>query len=143
MKVEPLAIDVGLHRVTNEIDRDTSRLVSGYGLTLPQFGVLEALYHKGPMTVGEVQEAVLSTCGTISVILKNLEKQGLIARRKDERDQRKTCLSLTPDGQKLIQELYPKDKQLIQEEFSAYTDEEQKELFRLLYKFRAASKKGN
>ena len=51
-----LKILIGLHRVSNEIDRRTTRIVKCYGLSMGQFAVLEALFHKGDLTIGQVQE---------------------------------------------------------------------------------------
>ena len=50
-----LKILIGLHRVSNEIDRRTTRIVKCYGLSMGQFAVLEALFHKGDLTIGQVQ----------------------------------------------------------------------------------------
>lgn len=49
-----------------------------YGLTTSQFGVLVALYHKGSLSVGEVQEKILSTSGTIPVIWNKEEQEELL-----------------------------------------------------------------
>lgn len=51
-----LKILIGMHRAVNKIDGKTIKIVKQYGLSLGQFAVLEALYHKGDMTVGQVQE---------------------------------------------------------------------------------------
>ena len=70
-----LKILIALHRVINAVDSKTIKLVKSYGLSLGQFAVLEVLYHKGEMTVGQVQKKILSTTGTMPVIIKNLEKK--------------------------------------------------------------------
>ena len=75
-----LKLLIGLHRVCNEIDRRSSQLVSKYNLSLGQFAVLEALYHKGDLSVGEVQRKILSSSGTMPVIIRNLEKRGYLNR---------------------------------------------------------------
>lgn len=64
-------------------------MVAEYNLTLGQFAVLEALYHKGDLTVGQVQRAILSSSGTVPVIVGNLEKRGYLARQTDEADRRR------------------------------------------------------
>ena len=52
-----LKILIGLHRVSNEIDRRTTRIVKCYGLSMGQFAVLEALFHKGdPCTIGPMMK---------------------------------------------------------------------------------------
>ena len=89
-----LKILIALHRVVNAVDSKTAKLVKAYGLSLGQFAVLEALYHKGEMTVGQVQEKILSSTGTIPVIIKNLEKRQFISHKEDENDKRNSDLAL-------------------------------------------------
>lgn len=130
-----LKILIGLHRVSNEIDRRTTRIVKAYGLSMGQFAVLEALYHKGDLTVGQVQEKILSTSGTIPVIIKNLEKRGLLVRQPDDSDRRRCILHITEKGSSLIQQAFPANESMIIESMHNWTDEEKRELLRLLKKF--------
>ena len=48
-------------RIVTDLDRKTRALCQKHGVTFGQFMVLEALYHKGPLSVGEVKESILST----------------------------------------------------------------------------------
>jgi MarR family 2-MHQ and catechol resistance regulon transcriptional repressor len=127
---------IKMHRMINQIDRRTAHIAAKYDLTLSQFGVLEALYHVGDLTVGEVKEKILSSDGTIPVVVKNLEKRGLLFRKQDPQDKRKSILSLTEKGKKVISEAYPENEKMIQEQMSAWTSEEKKQLSHLLHKFR-------
>ncbi|MGI6178133.1 MAG: MarR family winged helix-turn-helix transcriptional regulator [Eubacterium sp.] len=127
---------IKMHRIINQIDRRTAHIAAGYELTLSQFGVLEALYHLGDLTVGEVKEKILSSDGTIPVVVNNLEKRGLLVRKKDERDKRKSILSLTEKGEKLISEAYPANEEMIHDELSVWTKEEKSRLADILNKFR-------
>ena len=70
---------IAMHRIVNELDRRTA-IARKYGLTLPQFAVLEALYHKGDLSVGELKESVLSTDGTIPVVTRHLKPAGAYSR---------------------------------------------------------------
>ena len=54
-KIE-LKIFIGMSRAINKINRATNKIYTKYGLTSGQFAVLEVLYHKGDLSVGEVQE---------------------------------------------------------------------------------------
>jgi MarR family 2-MHQ and catechol resistance regulon transcriptional repressor len=125
---EDFSIVIGMHRMLNDIDRKTSRIAAQEGLTLPQFGVLEALYSKGRLTIGEVQKAVLSTCGTISVIVNNLAKQELITRVKDPEDGRRTYLDLTPHGRQVMDKLIPQNNAMIEQSFSIYAKQQKKDV---------------
>ena len=129
-----LKILIALHRVVNAVDSKTAKLVKAYGLSLGQFGVLEVLYHKGEMTVGQVQKKILSSTGTIPVIIKNLEKRQLISHKKDENDKRKCILSITNKGRDLISEVFPKNKEYIIDYFKTMKESEKKEFLRLMKK---------
>lgn len=129
-----LKILIGMHRAVNKIDGRTIKIVKQYGLSLGQFAVLEVLYHKGDMTVGQVQEKILSTSGTIPVIIKNLEKSGYVTHRADECDKRKCILHITDKGACLIKQVFPENKEMIINSFNNLSDNEKDELLRLLKK---------
>ncbi len=127
-----LKILIGMHRAVNKIDGKTIKIVKQYGLSLGQFAVLEALYHKGDMTVGQVQEKILSSSGTIPVIIKNLEKSGYVNHKADECDKRKCMLHITDKGADLIKQVFPENKNMIIESFKNLSYNEKDELLRLL-----------
>lgn len=61
------------------------RTIKQVGLTAAQFGVLEILYHKGNLRIGEILEGTLSTGGNMTVVIENLEKTGFVVRYPDPR----------------------------------------------------------
>ena len=130
-----LKLLIGLHRVCNEIDRRSSQIFAQYGLSLGQFAVLEVLYHKGNLSVGEVQKKILSTSGTIPGIVNNLTKRGLLQRRTDVNDKRKCILHITEEGKKLMREVFPKNKTTIIDSMSNWSDEEKNQMLKILKKF--------
>lgn len=130
-----LKLLIGLHRVCNEIDRRSSQIFAQYGLSLGQFAVLEVLYHKGNLSVGEVQKKILSTSGTIPVIVNNLTKRGLVERLTDVDDKRKCILHITEEGKKLMREVFPKNKTTIIDSMSNWSDEERNQMLKILKKF--------
>jgi MarR family transcriptional regulator, 2-MHQ and catechol-resistance regulon repressor len=81
--------------------------VAEYGLTVPQFGVLEALHHVGPMSLGELADRLLVTGGNITYVMDKLEDQGLVHRRRSERDRRVVEAHLSCAGRELIQGVFP------------------------------------
>lgn len=131
---QELKILIGMHRNVNRIDRQTLKIVSEYGLTLSQFSVLEALYSKGDMTVGMVRDSILSSMGTISVIVSNLIKMNYIKRIYDEKDRRMCILSLTQEGRDIIEKVLPKNIAMIQGCMQVLDKEEQEQLLYLLKK---------
>ena len=78
------------------------------GLTMSQFGVLEALYHKGDLSAKQLSEKILKTKGNLTLVIDNLQRKGLVERRVCERDRRKTYICLTSEGRELIQEAFPR-----------------------------------
>lgn len=73
MKDLDLSLLIGLSRTSNTFASETSRIMTAHDLTLSQFAVLEAVVHKGTLSIGEIQRKILSTTGTMPVIIKNLE----------------------------------------------------------------------
>ena len=129
-------IIISAHRMVKDLDRETTKISAAHGLTFPQFMVLEALLHKDGMTVGEIKNKILSSNGTIPVIINNLQKSGLVRRCKDPRDQRKSVVRLTDRGRRLIEQVYPENEEMFTGKFSVWTEEEKKELVRLLSLYR-------
>ena len=77
------------------------------GLTPGEFGVLDTLYHRGPMLLGELQHRVLVTSGGISYLTDRLDKQGLVERREYAEDRRTKEVALTPQGEALMCRIFP------------------------------------
>ena len=56
--LKDLNILISSYRIVRDLDRATTKICSSYGITYPQFQVLEALLHKGNMTVGEIRDSI-------------------------------------------------------------------------------------
>lgn len=125
---------IGISRLKNEIDAKSNKLVKEYGLSLPQFAVMEDLYHKKDMSVGQVREKILSSSGTMPVIIRNLKKKSYLISYKDKEDKRREILSLTNEGKKLIEEIFPKNKKIIEKSFENLSRDEIKEFVKILKK---------
>ena len=132
---EDSGILIGIHRIVKDLDRETTKISASYGLTFPQFMVLEALLHKDSMTVGEIKDTILSSNGTIPVIINNLVKLGLVQRTKDPEDHRRSVVELTEQGRELIERVCPENDRMFTERFGVWMGEEKKELLRLIAKY--------
>ena len=104
------------------------------GLTEAQFGVLEALYHKGTLIQVEIAGKLLSSPSNLTLVLDNLERDGLIERGRDTDDRRRINVRLTPAGRRRIRDLFPTHADGIAELMGALTASEQEELGRLCRK---------
>jgi MarR family transcriptional regulator, 2-MHQ and catechol-resistance regulon repressor len=105
-------------------------------LTPTQFGVLEALYNKGDLRICELIEKILTTSGNITVVIKNLEKDGLVIRSSDPQDKRSCIISITDKGKKIIEDIFPEHIKNIESIFNVLTDEEKITLKAILKKFK-------
>ncbi len=135
MEKTELKIFIGMSRALNKINRATNKVYTKYGLTSGQFAVLEALYHKGELSVGEVQEKILSTSGTIPVIVKNLEKEGFLQKSNDESDKRRFILQITQKGKELMDIIYPENEEIIISMINTWSKDEQEEILNYMRKF--------
>lgn len=104
------------------------------GITVTQFGVLEALHHIGPLCQGELAEKLLRSGGNLTLVVDNLEKAGLVARERDPADRRFVVVKLTDKGTAFIQELFPKVLASVMREMSALSSTELSDLARLCKK---------
>jgi len=115
----------------------TSRLnprLTAAGLSVRQFGALEALYHLGPLCQRELGEKLLKSSGDITMVVDNLEKRGLARRERRGEDRRFVTVHLTEKGRRFIAEFFPDHVRAIVREMSALTDSEQEELHRVCRK---------
>ena len=131
-----LRMVIALSRTMQVINRKQARLISDYGLTIPQFGVLEILYHKGSLCINDIIEKTLSTSGNMTVVIENLRKDGYIKKEKSKEDQRKYMISLTDKGKDTISRIFPVHLKNIGDIFARYSAQEKEELLVLLDKFR-------
>ncbi|HEX9843621.1 MAG TPA: MarR family transcriptional regulator [bacterium] len=103
-------------------------------LTVSQFGVLESLHHLGPMHQRQIGTKLLKSGGNVTMVIDNLEKRGLVERRRDQKDRRFVSVHLTPAGERLIAEVFPRHVQSIVEELAPLAGDEQDALARLCRK---------
>ncbi len=135
-KREQLVLDafIKLMRASHTIPaRHNSKLLE-VGLTNGQFGVLEAIYHLGPLNQRTIGQKILTSEGNITFIIDNLVKKSLVTRRQDPEDRRKSIIELTTEGEKFISDYFPTHLKNILHEFEDFTDEELKEFARLAKK---------
>ncbi|WP_457205646.1 MarR family winged helix-turn-helix transcriptional regulator [Nocardioides sp. P5_C9_2] len=76
-------------------------VLSGLGLTYPQYLVLIVLWEEGSSTVRHLSDALRLDHGTLTPLLRRMELAGLVARRRDHADERFVVVSLTDKGDSL------------------------------------------
>jgi MarR family 2-MHQ and catechol resistance regulon transcriptional repressor len=108
-------------------------------LTLPQFGILESLYHLGKLSVGQITKLTLSTPGNMTVIVKNLQSKGLIRILTSDEDRRIKMLEITDEGSEIIKSIFPAHVENLTGWYDKALDEEELQtLSRLLRKLEKA-----
>jgi MarR family 2-MHQ and catechol resistance regulon transcriptional repressor len=111
-----------------------SRSVEATGMCLSDFGVLEALLHKGPLPVSALGQKVLLTSGSITAAVDRLERAGLVERKDAEDDRRSRIVHLTPEGSKLIRKIFAQHTRDMEQAFSCLAAAERETLAGLLRK---------
>jgi MarR family 2-MHQ and catechol resistance regulon transcriptional repressor len=94
------------------------------GLGLSDFGVLEALLHKGPLPVNTIGPVVNLTPGSISIAVDRLVEKGLVSRIESAEDRRVRIVTLTPRGKALIAGAFRKHALQMKRVFSELSPEE-------------------
>jgi len=129
-----LGLWVKLARAYHTFAHYTAEDIRSSGLTQPQFGALESLGHLGSMQIGELCRKQLVSGGNMTVVVDNLEKDGLVERVPHPEDRRAIIVRLTAKGKKLFEDTFPKHAQYVAKIASVLTEQEQEELSRLLKK---------
>ncbi|MEU8243436.1 MarR family transcriptional regulator [Actinoplanes missouriensis] len=113
-------------------------LLDPHHLTYPQYLVLRVLWHDGPATVRDLGRVLALDSGTLSPLLKRLETQGLITRRRATTDERVVIADLTATGLALRDEIGDLTQQLVCA--TGLTLDELTQLHQLLHKARTPRK---
>lgn len=131
---EALRLWLALARSYHTMSRIVGGLLTDHGVTIPQFGVLEALYHLGPLSLGELADKLLVTGGNITYVMDRLEADGLVRRRRNPDDRRVVRAELTEEGVRLVSSTFPHYADFVLAHVAHLEPEERCELRRLLKK---------
>jgi MarR family transcriptional regulator, 2-MHQ and catechol-resistance regulon repressor len=127
-----LRLWVVMSRAYDAIVNHLQAEVARHDLTLMEFGILEVLFHKGPLLLGEVQRRILVSSGGVTYLVDRLERKGLVERRACPDDRRARYAALTSRGEALIGEIFPLHAERIELLMSTLTPAEQEALRGLL-----------
>lgn len=121
-----LKLFVVLVRAYKALAEHAKRDIEKSGLSLTEFGVLEALHHRGQLTVGQIGERVLLTSGSMTYVVDKLEGRGLVERKPCPEDHRATYIALTGEGTRLIGRIFPGHAAALERATAALTAEEKR-----------------
>jgi MarR family transcriptional regulator, 2-MHQ and catechol-resistance regulon repressor len=127
-----LELVIAVGRALQAMERHVRPHLMQSGLAMTEFAVLEALYHKGPLRLGEIRDRILLTGASTTYVVKKLEERGLMRRRTSSEDSRVVFGELTAKGRALIDDVFPVHVQRLQQAAAGLTVSEKREASRLL-----------
>ncbi len=114
--------------IAGDVDADVAR----FGLTSSEFGILEALHHKGPLLLGDLQRKLLVTSGGMTYLVDRLVAKGLVTRQSFPGDKRARFAVLTTEGSDLIRQIFPAHAKRLARVLDSLSPKEQKRVTALL-----------
>lgn len=106
--------------VINMLKKD----MSTYGVNPTEFTVLEVLYSLGEQPIQIIGNKVLLASSSITYVIDQLEKKGMVERIQSEEDRRVTLVSLTEKGEDLMEDVFPQHSDIIDRLFKDLSDKE-------------------
>ena len=123
-----------LSRCYRALSQIAERSIVETGLGLTDFAALEALLHKGPLTITEIQGKVLLASGSMTAAVDRLEKKGLITRGSAASDRRAKVLDLTPEGRRVVETAFRRHTAELESVMAVLNVNEKRQLYALLKK---------
>ena len=130
-EIDALDSYIKLIRSAESLNAKINLELSEFDLTESQFGVLDALFHLGPMKHREIGKKILKSGGNITMVINNLERRELVQRKRGEKDKRQFIIHLTSKGKNKILGVLPTIVKKIKKHFEVLSKDEQRELQRL------------
>lgn len=127
-----LKLFVVLSRARTAVARITEADIGRHGLSPGEFAILEALYHKGQLLLGEVQRKILVSSGGVTYLVDRLEQQGLVERRDCANDRRARYAALTSKGEQLMERIFPEHAEAVRHAVRGLGMEEKRRAIELL-----------
>ena len=127
-----LQLIIALGRALQALERTVGPHLTQSGLSLTEFAVLEVLYHKGALRLGEIRDRILVTAASTTYVVKKLEERGLMRRRTCAEDSRVVFGELTAKGRTLIDEVFPAHVERLQQAMAGLSVSQKREASRLL-----------
>ena len=125
---------VRIERIRLKFHNDMVNYLNEFDLTFNQFKVLEVLYHRGNLNIGSITKLAMSTPGNITVVVKNLKRDGWITTIADPDDKRASILTITSKGVEVIEKVFPNHAKKLHKSLEVLSDKELDVLYKLLDK---------
>lgn len=108
--VKPIRLDeqlcFSIYKAQKQFNHFYTKALAPYQLTYPQYITLLALYEHGTMSVKEVGRSLDLDSGTLTPLMKRLEKDDWIVRARSKEDERRVDVSLTQKALSMRDEIF-------------------------------------
>jgi DNA-binding MarR family transcriptional regulator len=94
------------------------------GLTHAQFDIIATLGNTEGMSYKELGDQTLITKGTLTGVIERLEQKGLVERQRSLDDKRSWFIRLSPQGEQVFRDVFPKVISRGGAVFASYSDED-------------------
>lgn len=133
-EVRALNTYIKLSRAADTVGARINGALQDYGLTVSQFGVMEALHHLGTLQAGVLAGKILRSGANMTTVLDNLERRGFVVRKRKAEDRRCIDVELTDAGRSLVVSILPEHVVRVHTALSMLTPDEQDQLAALCKK---------
>jgi MarR family 2-MHQ and catechol resistance regulon transcriptional repressor len=113
-----------LWKAARALEAHAIRNINGFGMCPSDFAVLEALLHRGPLSVKQLGAKVLLTSGSMTAAVDRLEARGLVVRHDDADDRRLRIIHLTDTGRELIEKIFEEHREAMEQVVAEFPVEE-------------------
>lgn len=127
-----LRLTIALDRAYNAVLERTWAHMAEFGLAGTEFAILELLFHRGALPLGDIGKKVMLTSGGLTYAIDKLEERGVVTRRRDASDRRVVFAELTRAGRELMARVVPLHAEFIRELTAGLDADEKQEATRLL-----------
>ena len=121
-----------LWKATRAVETHAHRSIARFGMVMSDFGVLEALLHRGPLSAKALGAKVLLTSGSVTAAIDRLVTRGLVRREDDARDRRACIVHLTAAGRRLIERAFAQHREEMEQALEGFSIDERHKLLPLL-----------
>lgn len=127
-----------LNQVTNRLNHGMREHLRAYRTTIPQWRVLCLLSLHGPLSIGMIESRTVIAQSTVSRVIDQLERRGLVVRRPRPGNNRVVEVHVTRNGRETFNKIVPSALEVRDEVVATISPTERATLTRLLKKLLAA-----
>lgn len=123
---------VALRRIIRATDLHSRRLLREYGVTGPQLLVLRAVGEQGERSSSALARGISVSLATVADIASRLESRGLVTRQRSFSDKRQVVVSLTEQGQRVLDAAPPPLQESFTRQLAELSEWEQTQMLAVL-----------